>query len=199
MLRLYHRMRLSPEVAFNMCRFTDFQAFTAALLLLLGCHGYGNQSPIGEREQEEDLRLVDLTIGMLRSASSEYGGSVAAQSAQVLTRLRSAGKNVPQAKAGSEQETIAVPYFGTISISPAATSSALAPHDSRIDFTEDNMDGLGLSGSVPADTTNRQRMAYPDSEMSSNKDLPHIDIDWNAVINMDLDQEWNWFPEDETI
>jgi hypothetical protein len=190
MLRLYHAMRLDSANASHMCRIIDFQAFTAALLLLLGCLGYGSCSSLSEKEHdEEDLGLIDLTSDILKRASEEYGGIVAAQSAQVLVRLRSAGNSHPAT--GSELEKIAVPYFGMISISAPATSAPRPTSDFQNSFPQDGTNEMDALDSVPTTATVEQQMTSMELEIGLNKDLPHIEIDWDAIVNMDLDQEWN--------
>jgi hypothetical protein len=176
MLRLYHVMRLTPKAEFYICRMIDFQGFTASLLLLLGLLGYHEMCSSSEsgREKDQDLDLVDVTIGILERASCEYGGVVASQGAEVLKRLREI-----MARTGSDEtqkstwtERISVPYFGLITISTTDRSDS------------DGTVVLAESGGLSAEL-------WPENQVDGHG----YDIDWQTMVNIDLDQDWTWNPD----
>ncbi|RMD43666.1 hypothetical protein DV735_g1477, partial [Chaetothyriales sp. CBS 134920] len=95
MIRYYNALRarlIGPYI----CKLIDFQAFTAAMLLLLNLCGYASatrttqQHPHDLEQDQRDSGLIDMTIGLLRDASKELGGAVAAQSVQALEFLAQA-------------------------------------------------------------------------------------------------------------
>lgn len=178
-----------------MCRMIDFQGFTAAILLLLGLLGYREISPsLESNDKQSDLDLVDATIAMLETSSSEYGGIVASQSAEVLRKLRDTlartGKELRAGKSASGwTESISVPYFGIINIStnertnaPCSDRDAGLFRDSKgfnADYAEPPIDMLDANFLDGADY-----------------DFQLADVDWQTMVNMDLDQDWSWHPEE---
>ncbi|KIV93008.1 hypothetical protein PV10_04253 [Exophiala mesophila] len=126
MIRSYSALRNNTSVGPFICKLVDFQSFTAAMLLLLNLCGYshqhrGNQPVSTDHEQgQRDSELIDHTIQLLRDASKEPGGVVAAQCAQaleVIARARNGECDVAEQCRG-EASQVSIPYFGTISIGP---------------------------------------------------------------------------------
>jgi hypothetical protein len=98
----------------------DFQAFTAAVLLVVHLVGYSNQSPGCEGQDEDDWQLVSEVTDILRGVANDPDGSVAAQSANVLETI-SKCRNLafdPMALEHCRSCKITVPYFGTINVVP---------------------------------------------------------------------------------
>jgi len=125
MVRYFATLRGADAVGPHICKLLDFQAFTAAMLLLLNICGYNSHTrgtvprqPDLEQDQE-DSALIDHTIRLLRTAANEPGGVVASQCAKALEMLGKVRSGIcPQSKKDGAQESvqIAIPYFGTISI-----------------------------------------------------------------------------------
>jgi hypothetical protein len=122
-LRVYQDLRTGEVQPLYECKAIDFVGFTAAVLLTLGLFNYGAASmsaTTSPKDQETDVRLVEASIDIFRRASSEKGGKVAAQSAEVLTRMMSkhkAEQNGEQLHKDMDDCTeFVIPYFGTISI-----------------------------------------------------------------------------------
>lgn len=125
MIRYFDALRGAESVGPHICKLLDFQAFTAAMLLLLNICGYNShirgtvpQQPDLEQDQE-DSALIDRTITLLRTAANEPGGVVASQCAKALDMLGKVRSGLcDEAKKECAQEScqIAIPYFGTISI-----------------------------------------------------------------------------------
>ncbi|KAJ5166886.1 uncharacterized protein N7482_005667 [Penicillium canariense] len=99
-----------------LCKMIDFLAFTMGMLLIVHLHGSIDECPTPNKEQhEQDWKLVGEVVDILREAAPESGGSVAAESANILGAIfhtRSQKRN------WSSQSTckVTVPYFGTITI-----------------------------------------------------------------------------------
>ncbi|KAL9110989.1 MAG: hypothetical protein Q9227_004604 [Pyrenula ochraceoflavens] len=121
MINLYRQLRREQSVGPLICKLVDFQAFTAAMLILLNLLGYSqthhqstSQELATSERENEDWELVYTTIAILNGASLEAGGIVASQSAKAL-------KMIAKARHGCDVEDgdttkISIPYFGTITI-----------------------------------------------------------------------------------
>ncbi|KAF1914879.1 hypothetical protein BDU57DRAFT_520079 [Ampelomyces quisqualis] len=116
-LRLYQALRTGTVQPLYECKAIDFIGFTAAVLIQIGLLNFGGAIPnANSKENEEDIRLIEISIDIFRRASSEKGGKVALQSAQVLEKMMAKYKgNVGHDGCTAESEFV-IPYFGTISI-----------------------------------------------------------------------------------
>ncbi|KAJ5620665.1 hypothetical protein N7510_004649 [Penicillium lagena] len=108
-----------------LCKVTDFLAFILALLLLTHVYGNSEESPNHDKEQDQrDFALVGETIEILRCASSECGGSVAAESATILEQIFNAcnpSSTDWKSFAHSNRTCkITIPYFGTVTVGPGS-------------------------------------------------------------------------------
>jgi hypothetical protein len=118
-LRLYQALRTGEVQPLYECKAVDFIGFTSAVLIVLGLLNYGlTNTPISAKDKESDVRLVEISVDIFRRASSEKGGKVALQSAEVLERML---KKLSIGPDGGEMEDcgpneFVIPYFGTISI-----------------------------------------------------------------------------------
>jgi hypothetical protein len=116
-LRIYHILRADGTPLYE-CKAIDFIAFTACILLVLGVLGYGRAPNHDPQSDERDWALIERSMEILRHASSEKGGRVAAQSYQALEQLhRLKNDDVNAALTDSNVMTkIVIPFFGTISV-----------------------------------------------------------------------------------
>lgn len=131
-LRLYQALRTGEVQPLYECKAIDFIGFTAAVLIMLGLYNFGG--PLGgimmPKDQEEDTRLIEISIDIFRRASSEKGGKVALQSAEVLERMLKKFKSDWSACNGEACDggtDFVIPYFGTISIRRGANKVAAPP------------------------------------------------------------------------
>jgi len=120
-LRLYQSLRTGTVQPLYECKAIDFIGFTAAVLVQLGLLNNTMQthssSTVSAKDVEQDVRLIEVCIDIFRRASSEKGGKVAAQSAQVLERMMGKFKGTSDdLDCSAEQSDFVIPYFGTISI-----------------------------------------------------------------------------------
>jgi hypothetical protein len=127
MIKYYEALRIETKVGPFICKIIDFQAFTAAMLLLLNLCGYAQQSrgalvmqPDLDQDQQ-DSALIDVTINLLRDASKEAGGIVAQQSYKALemvAQIRHGCDEKSMEECERESCQISIPYFGTVTMAP---------------------------------------------------------------------------------
>ncbi|KAF2474574.1 uncharacterized protein BDR25DRAFT_331997 [Lindgomyces ingoldianus] len=118
-LRLYQCLRTGEVQPLYECKAVDFIGFTSAVLIMLGLFNFGVvMGGVSPKDQETDVRLIEISIDIFRRASSEKGGKVALQSAEVLEKmLRKFKADWGRAEGGCDDFTdFVIPYFGTISI-----------------------------------------------------------------------------------
>ncbi|KAL6708700.1 hypothetical protein ACN47E_002396 [Coniothyrium glycines] len=122
-LRLYQALRTGTVQPLYECKALDFIGFTSAILIQIGLMNFAmtggaNGQPLSPKDVEADIRLIEISIDIFRRASSEKGGKVALQSAQVLERMMAKFKgSSDELDASCEGHTeFVIPYFGTISI-----------------------------------------------------------------------------------
>ena len=85
MLNLFHIFRPVQGFGSPACKIMDFQAFTAAMILVLNFLGVSSSNPGNEvKEADEDRKLVSTTTSIMHHASVERGGGVATQAARAL-------------------------------------------------------------------------------------------------------------------
>ncbi|KAF2141777.1 uncharacterized protein K452DRAFT_250611 [Aplosporella prunicola CBS 121167] len=143
-----------PEKPLYECKVVDFVGFTAAVLLMLGLLGYGrlentsNNTTTNAAQAEDDVRdwrLVEATMAIFAHASTEKGGTVAAQSLRVLQQLCSVRDSdydiVGEGPQGCMSRTV-IPYFGTITVRRGRRFRCLAG----------NRGSASSSGNAAADT-----------------------------------------------
>ncbi|RMZ79736.1 hypothetical protein DV738_g3271, partial [Chaetothyriales sp. CBS 135597] len=134
MIRYYSALR-APLTGPYICKLIDFQAFTAAMLLLLNLCGYASasrttqQHPHDLEQDQHDSTLIDTTIGLLRGASKELGGAVAAQSVQALEFLAQARQGCSEGAECSQRQNcqVSIPYFGTIAVARGKSFVPIKP------------------------------------------------------------------------
>ncbi|KAK8165738.1 hypothetical protein BC567DRAFT_199897 [Phyllosticta citribraziliensis] len=122
LLELYRVLRTSNGQPLYECKVIDFVGFTAAVLLFLGLLGYRRlESKTGDAhtqavQDENDWRIIEITMDIFQRASTERGGKVAAQSLRVLQQLSKVRDLTMSGEDITYYERVAIPYFGTISV-----------------------------------------------------------------------------------
>lgn len=160
-----------------LCKMIDFLAFTMGMLLILHLHGYSDESPEHSKEQDEsDWRLVGEVVEILGQAREEKGGSVAAESSNILGQIF---RTRSQKKEWSDLATckITVPYFGTITVGAGAKFSRLQ--------NKEHHDGV-VSGPSPESLSNNQTpdqlYTPPLSELEGRSCIHSNPVDCNAPV-----------------
>lgn len=179
-LRLYQALRTGAVEPLYECKAVDFIGFTSATLVQIGLFNFTPPNTARDaakmKEVEADVRLIEISIDIFRRASSEKGGKVALQSAEVLEKMQAKFKGGHSASKGpccgsdgsaGECDDLVIPYFGTISIrrggqtissppplppslSPAASVSGRSNSTGQPLYTptSEKSGGLGGNGSV---------------------------------------------------
>lgn len=138
-LRFYQALRTGTVQPLYECKAVDFIGFTAAVLIQIGLFNFaavGTSDAKSLKEIEADVRLIEISIDIFRRASSEKGGKVALQSAEVLEKMQSKFKGSPSSQSScapgddGECDDLVIPYFGTISIRRGGQTlkGGLPPH-----------------------------------------------------------------------
>lgn len=95
----------------------DFQAFTAAMLLVLHLLGYAASEL---HDNWDDWKLVESTIELLRSTTHEIGGKVSEQCVRTLELFTSCHQySGTDCQMNGETAQVVVPFFGTLTLAPA--------------------------------------------------------------------------------
>lgn len=125
-LRLYQALRTGTVQPLYECKAVDFIGFTSAVLVQIGLFNFasvvtpnGSADTAKQVEIEADVRLIEISIDIFRRASSEKGGKVALQSAEVLEKMQAKFKGGAAHKGpchDGDCDDLVIPYFGTISI-----------------------------------------------------------------------------------
>ncbi|KAJ5391608.1 hypothetical protein N7509_007098 [Penicillium cosmopolitanum] len=102
-----------------LCKMIDFLAFTMGMLLIVHLYGDSDEFPEhNEEEDESDWRLVGEVVDILHQARQEKGGSVAAESSNILGEIYRTRSQVREFSPVTCK--ITVPYFGTITVGAGA-------------------------------------------------------------------------------
>ncbi|KAJ5574946.1 hypothetical protein N7450_008845 [Penicillium hetheringtonii] len=129
-----------------LCKTIDFLAFTMGMLLILHLQGYSDESSAPIKEQDErDWRLVGEVVEIFRQAKEQKGGSVAAESCNILGEIYRSRSQKPEW--ADVTCKITVPYFGTITVG-AGAKFARQKNKEHDDAT--------MSGSSPTNLPNKQ-------------------------------------------
>jgi len=194
MLHRYHLFRLDDKGPYFICKIMDFQVFNAVVLLLLGLLGYGGTSAPRDAE-DGDLKLIETTLSILRGASNAEPDdamlSQAVEAIETLAAFRSENAAGDERRSGKNCR-IVIPYFGTINISPGSRFLASKIRNGSLDNPSHGNPILvgGLQPTPPSDVSSV--MPTLDFDPNAPFEFPHIDIDWSSIVNMDLDQNWDW-------
>ncbi len=196
MLGLYQFIRPAAGFASLICKVVDFQAFTAAKILVLNMLGLSQTSSKDDtKEADADRSLVSTTTEILQKSSLETGGGVATQAARALEIFGNDGSFQGASK-------IAVPYFGTVSFGPGRSfangrrSNANQAAQQPFQMPTPSEDSLSYSpqdqwyvddnfASMPSDFNFGPYLQQP-------QDLDTGESDF-ANMNIDIDQDWSWF------
>ena len=200
MINLFHLFRPVQGFGSPVCKIIDFQAFTAAMILVLNFLGVSPSNPGNEvKEADEDRKLVSITTSILHRASVEAGGGVATQAARALEMFIKAKDH--EFLDGQAICKVAIPYFGTVNFGPG-TSFAKQSHPGT--------QAMQPPPQVP--TPEEEPPVYPSTDQWASVDPAPIPSAFNndefplqqtqslgtninafATVNLDLDGDWSWF------
>ena len=206
MISLYRIFRPIQGFASLVCKIIDFQAFTAAMLLVLNFLGLSPSSCASElKDADDDRDLVSITTSILQRASLETRGGVATQAARALEMFNKAkDQGFPGSQGASK---VAIPYFGTVVFGPGKsfvnqshppTPDSLnqqrlqqqpTPEEEPLATPNSNQDTWSFANdyaSMPSDFN------YNGFPLQQNQGV-EADSDAFANVNLDLDGDWSWF------
>lgn len=118
-LQLYKVLRTGIKP--YLCKISDFFAFMMTMLLVIHLVGHSGESTnhSSEEQDDRDWDLIHEVTNILRQAGTENGGTVAAESANILGKLIDCYANEgPSDQIWNNTCKITVPYFGTITVGP---------------------------------------------------------------------------------
>lgn len=201
MLNLFHLFRPVQGFGSPVCKLMDFQAFTAAMILVLNFLGVSSSKTDNEvQEADEDRKLVSTTTSILQHASVGAGGGVATQAARALEMFIKAKDH--GSIDGQATCKVVIPYFGTVCFGPGTS------------FANKSHPGTQVTPPQPqVPTPEEEPLVYPNSDQTaSSVDPAPIPLEFNyggfpfqqnqrlgtdinafATANLDLDGDWSWF------
>jgi hypothetical protein len=202
---MYIKMREQTGGRINMCRIIDFQAFTAAVILMLGLLGYRPKTgPEDSHQEVVDSDLIDTAIEVLRRVRCERENMTAAQCLQALETLVTIGRG--QSPAEEWKCRIFIPYFGMISIAPGskyavakttlprypAQVTTASPNEGASAATEHAEDFIE-SPVVEIDVFNAPFLGsfIPNCQPTLHPTDPN-EFSFQDTLAMDIDQDWSW-------
>ena len=225
-LRLYQALRTGTVQPLYECKAVDFIGFTSAVLIQIGLFNFaattavqGQQDAAKMKEVEADVRLIEISIDIFRRASSEKGGKVALQSAEVLEKMQAKFKGGCNANNGpcddGECDDLVIPYFGTISIrrgsqtfrgappcppalSPAASVSGRSASTGQPLYTPTS-EKSGLGGSIfsaPTQSLNLTPKTSLSAHTPATSTFPSLDP--GAFVSYDGFYNWNTLNAEDT-
>ncbi|KAF7718896.1 Fungal Zn(2)-Cys(6) binuclear cluster domain-containing protein [Penicillium ucsense] len=113
-LMLYKVLRSMMKT--YLCKMIDFFALTMGMMVIVYLHGHFDESPALHKQQDDqDWRLIGEVADILGQAANEAGGTVAAQSALILTSIVNSRSQLKE-WASAPSCKVTIPYFGSIVI-----------------------------------------------------------------------------------
>ena len=204
MIVRYRVMRPVQGFSSLACKVTDFQVFTAAMILVLNLiyHYMGSESS-DHSEADRDQDLILATTFLLKEASVATDGSVATQAARALEIFSNVrGMSLPFFERPEECTTkIVIPYFGAVMIGPGPSLSdksaaqkaeaTLQPQQlpTPSDLSLDDFTSEPTSHSNPSIAP-----MIPFNVLQGNQ-TQSLDMNGDTLPDFDfnLDQDWSWY------
>ena len=204
MIARYRVIRPVQGFGSLVCKLVDFQAFTAAMILVINLlDHYRKSETFDHSEAENDQDLILGTTDILQRASIETNGNVATQAARALEIFSKVKEmSCPVGKSVGDFTTkLVIPYFGTVIIGPGtsfrdqtqAQKPEAIPQPRQLPTPNEN----SLDGSTPesAPAGNFSMASMMPFDFSYGEEMHGIGVDGDAFagVNFDLDQDWDWF------
>ncbi|KAM0798566.1 hypothetical protein BDR22DRAFT_371995 [Usnea florida] len=205
MIARYRVMRPVQGFGSLTCKVTDFQVFTAAMILVLNLlyHYLGSKS-LDHSEAEKDQDLILATTFLLKEASVATDGSVATQAARALETFGNvkAKASVFFKKPAEECTTkLVIPYFGAVMIGPgtslrdrSAAQKVEATLQPRQLPTPGDQSSDGFT-SEPTPLSNPSIAPMIPFDVLPGDQSQGLDMNSDTLPDFDfnLDQDWSWY------
>jgi hypothetical protein len=171
--------------------------------------GYSDETPDHSKEQDEkDWELVKVTLEILRQAATELGGSVAAESANILGAIFNT-RNCKKDWCEISTCKITVPYFGTITVGAGTKFSKGAKTNDQSTVSDTPTTETSCPGQCPgqlytppmsdpeiSSTTNTDSLngnsltpsmgpGYPDESWLPRNEVPRNDVPTNPYVGQE--------------
>lgn len=204
MIARYRVIRPVQGFGSLVCKLIDFQAFTAAMILVINLLDHYRRNELFDHsEAENDQDLIIVTTDILRRASVETDGNVATQAARALeifSKVKemscSVGKSV-----GEFTTRMVIPYFGTVVIGPGtsfrdqtqAQKPEAMPQPQQLPTpSENSLDGPTPESAPAGNSSMAPTMPF---DFSYGEDMHSLGMNGDvfADVNFDVDQDWSWF------
>lgn len=201
LIKVYIRLRSSPQSESVQCEVMDFTMFSSAITLILGILS-GSSNAEGSfgavSYYAEEYRLIETLIKELKKTDSIVDCTVARQSAQVLETLLAASYGTYDVQ---DDFTLVVPYFGRLRISRgtrqvtngnASTIASSVGSQNISALASPSVASTVELSSLPPKQTPGEPFYLPQPantiEFSSNEFLNTTFSDFD--FQMDLSQDW---------
>ena len=216
MIVIYRIIRPAAGFGSLICKIIDFQAFTAAMILVLNILGLSQpELTVDANETASDRALIVSTTELLQHASQETAGGVATQAARALEIF-----STDRSFQGVTK--VAIPYFGTVTFGPGKnlkpnTQAPQSHHTTTTTTTTTTTNNNNHNNCN--DTRAALQIPTPSSQSLSPQQcqwsledcatmpseynfgpyaLPQpldVGVDGNmfANVDFDIDQDWSWF------
>ncbi|KAL8900432.1 MAG: hypothetical protein Q9207_005704 [Kuettlingeria erythrocarpa] len=205
MIESYHCLRHPARPLVSVCNVIDFQVFTAAMLLIIDLLGISESpSSVNMESDSGDWDLIYRLMSDLQKAvkgeESRGNNGVTAQALTVLEDLVKARSHESQVP--NETYQAVIPYFGKIRIRwgkrfrphRASSSSTATPNLLPSTASPNQMPTPADSSGTPI--SNDAQLSFDNYFQPLPGDMqPWQDqnIDWNAINDFELLNDWNWF------
>lgn len=219
MIKRYRLIRYHNSTLSYSCKVIDFEAFTAAVVLVLDLLGSPTSASRKRPEEESDWSLVNEMVDLLRESTTQVGSVASVQALKVLETLR-AGRDRDSEICRGKGVTLVIPFFGTVNIAPGTQLRAVAEGGSANGAVKAALPTPDLSpdedilrhktpagASAPLETPAIDPLVSFNSLLSQ---APHSDY-WlgtgpgtdgqllGRALSFDLDQDWNWLLDDPNV
>ena len=205
MIARYRVMRPVQGFGSLTCKVTDFQVFTAAMILVLNLlYHYMSSESLDHSEAEKDQELILATTSLLKEASVATDGSVATQAARALETFGNVrAMSLPFFKKPAEGCTtkLVIPYFGAVMIGPG-TSLRDRSAAQKVEATlqpqqlptpgDQSLDGFTLE---PTPLSNPSIAPMIPFDVLLGDQTQGLDMNSDTLPDFDfnLDQDWSWY------
>ena len=205
MIACYRVIRPAQGYGSTVCKMLDFQAFTAAMILVINLiDHYRKTDTLDNSEADKDQSLIIVTTDIFQRASSTvtYVG-VATQAARALEMFANIKEiSLSAGKFDADCTTkLVVPYFGTVVFGPGTSLKERALHQRPESIPQPQQlptpSEQSLDGSSPESVLPSASMVAPQVPLNLNYQESlggtSLNNDFFANVNFDLDQDWSWF------
>jgi hypothetical protein len=176
----YRNLRSTGESQIIMCDLMDFQAFSSALVMVLGLV---SQAPNCIYQEAEDWGLIQSVNRQLQTIDGGMECSVAAQGAQLLEYLSMAHSGTYSGPDGYEA---VIPYFGKVRIGKMKRNESVAPlgvESKEIPPLATNEMDLNTISFMPFSQDSLVQYPLTDAELG---------VDWTSVFDVDNNYNYDW-------